>query len=152
VRCLILCSDHYVFNLRIPFIKITMQTIDKLAVTKRCRRPSALFRYCVLFLWMEFSPGQVKRINLILWISIYGSPFYRYFLELFYPIIGRQINATSYNNCNRRCLILCSDHYVFNLRIPFIKITMQTIDKLAGISPGSLSLYICEPFNYLLTV
>ena len=37
-RCLILCSDHYVFSLRIPFIKITMQTIDKLAVTKRCRR------------------------------------------------------------------------------------------------------------------
>jgi general stress protein CsbA len=37
-RCLILCSDHYVFSLRIPFIKITMQTIDKRAVTKRCRR------------------------------------------------------------------------------------------------------------------
>jgi hypothetical protein len=30
-----------------------------------------------------------------------------------------------------RCLILCSDHYVFSLRIPFIKITMQTIDRLA---------------------
>jgi hypothetical protein len=36
-RCLILCSDHYVFSLRIPFIKITMQTKDKLSVTKRCR-------------------------------------------------------------------------------------------------------------------
>jgi hypothetical protein len=32
-----LCSDHYVFSLRIPFIKITLQTIDKLAATKRCR-------------------------------------------------------------------------------------------------------------------
>jgi hypothetical protein len=32
-------------------------------------------------------------------------------------------------------LILCSDHYVFSLRIPFIKITMQTIDKRAG-NPG----------------
>ena len=29
-------SDHYVFSLRIPFIKITIQTIDKRAVTKRC--------------------------------------------------------------------------------------------------------------------
>ena len=36
-RCLILCSGHYVFSLRIPFIKIKMQTIDKPAVTKRCR-------------------------------------------------------------------------------------------------------------------
>ena len=26
-----MCSDHYAFSLRIPFIKITMQTIDKLA-------------------------------------------------------------------------------------------------------------------------
>ena len=44
-----------------------------------------------------------------------------------------------------RCLILCSDHYVISLRIPFIKITMQTIDKLAGICPGSL--YMCVYFD-----
>ena len=31
-----------------------------------CNFPSASFRYYALFLWMEFSPGQVKRINLIL--------------------------------------------------------------------------------------
>ena len=37
-RCLILSSDHYVFSLRISFIKISMQTINKRAVTKRCRR------------------------------------------------------------------------------------------------------------------
>jgi hypothetical protein len=32
---------------------------------------------------------------------------------------------------------------LFSLRIPFIKITMQTIDKLAGIWPGSLYICVC---------
>ena len=43
-----LCSDHYVFSLRIPFINITMQTIYKLAVTKRRRRKITEGQWTVL--------------------------------------------------------------------------------------------------------
>jgi len=35
-------------------------------------------------------------------------------------------------NVSGRCLILCSDHYVFSLRIPFIQITVQIRNDADG--------------------